>query len=116
MEIPVRDRWLGATCYLSFLVVLPMLSSNRSPFLTRHCRQGFALLFAEVVGALLILIIKGTIGQIPLLGFLVVLLLQLVFFLGVLFLSVMGFTRALFGETWRMPFLDELADRIPFGA
>ena len=114
MEIPVRDRWLAATCYLSFLVVLPMLTANRSPFLNRHCRQGFALFFSEVVGALFILIIKGTIGRIPLLGFLVVIVLQLAFFLAILFLSVMGFTRALFGETWRLPFLDELADRIPF--
>jgi uncharacterized membrane protein len=113
MEIPVRDRWLSAVCYLSFLVLLPMLSANRSPFLNRHCRQGFALLFTEVVGALLILIIKSTIGQIPLLGFLIVVILQLAFFLAILGLSVMGFIRALFGETWRMPFLDELADRIP---
>lgn len=116
MDIPVRDRWLGALCYASFLVLLPMLSSNRSPFLDRHCRQGFALFLAEVVGALFILIIDGTIGRIPLLGFLVVVILRLAFFLAVLAVSVMGFTRALFGETWRVPYLDELADRIPFGA
>lgn len=116
MEIPVRDRWLSAICYLSFLVLVPMLSTSRSPFLNRHCRQGFALLFVEVVGALFILIIDGTIGRIPLLGFLVVIILRLVFFVAVLGVSVMGFTRALFGETWRVPYLDELAERIPFGS
>lgn len=116
MEIPVRDRWLAAICYLSFLVLVPMFASNRSPFLTRHCRQGFALLFAEVVGALFILIIDGTIGRIPLLGFLVVIILRLAFFLVILGVSVMGFTRALFGEEWRVPYLDELADRIPFNS
>ena len=44
-----------------------------------------------------------------------VVILRLAFFLAVLGLSVMGFTRALFGETWRIPYLDELAERIPFG-
>jgi uncharacterized membrane protein len=115
MEIPIRDRWLAAICYLSFMVLLPMLSANRSPFLNRHCRQGFALFFSEVVGALFILIIDATIGKIPLLGFLVVIILRLAFFLAILGVSVLGFTRALFGETWRVPYLDELADRIPFG-
>lgn len=116
MEIPIRDRWLAAICYLSFMVLLPMLSANRSPFLNRHCRQGFALFFTEVVGALFILIIDATIGKIPLLGFLVVIILRLAFFLAILGISVLGFTRALFGETWRVPYLDELADRIPFGS
>jgi uncharacterized membrane protein len=115
MEIPIRDRWLAAICYLSFMVLLPMLSANRSPFLNRHCRQGFALFFTEVVGALFILIIDATIGKIPLLGFLVVIILRLAFFLAILGVSVLGFTRALFGETWRVPYLDELAERIPFG-
>jgi len=92
-----------------------MLSANRSPFLNRHCRQGFALFFVEVVGALFILIIDATIGRIPLLGFLVTIILRLAFFLVILGVSVMGFTRALFGETWRVPYLDELAERIPFG-
>ena len=116
MEIPVRDRWLSAICYLSFLVLVPMLSTSRSPFLDRHCRQGFALLFVEVVGALFILIIDGTIGRIPLFRFLDVVILRLAFFVAILGVSVMGFTRALFGETWRVPYLDELAERIPFGS
>lgn len=116
MEIPIRDRWLAAICYLSFMVLLPMLSPNRSAFLNRHCRQGFALFFTEVVGALFILIIDATIGKIPLLGFLVIIILRLAFFLAILGVSVLGFTRALFGETWRIPYLDELADRIPFGS
>ncbi len=111
--ISVRDRWLSAICYVPLLVFVTMFAKNRPEFVARHARQGFALLLAEVVGALFIMIIDNTIGLIPIIGFLVVILLRLVFFLAVLVVSVLGFTRAIFGETWRIPYLDDLADRIP---
>lgn len=112
-HISIRDRWLGAICYLSVLVLIPLLSRAKSPFLARHCKQGFALLFVEVVGVFFIWIIDITLGQLPLLGFLVVIALRLVFFLFVLVTSVLGFTKAIFGEEWRLPYFDELAERIP---
>lgn len=112
-QISIRDRWLGALCYLSVLVFVPMLSTTKTGFLARHCRQGFALLFLEVVGVFFIWIIDTTLGRLPLLGFLIVIALRLVFFLFVLSMSVLGFTKAIFGETWRLPYLDELADKIP---
>ncbi len=115
MEITVKDRWLGAMCYAAFLVVVPMMATERSPFVDRHCRQVFALLFVEVVGALFLLIIQHTIGRIWLVGGLVTIVLKLAVYLVFLALSVMGFTRALFGEYWRIPYLDDLAGRIPFG-
>ena len=115
-NISIRDRWLGAVCYLSVLVFVPLLSSTKSDFLARHSRQGFALLFIEVVGVFFIWIVDITLGQLPLLGFLLVIALRLVFFLYVLSMSVLGFTKAIFGETWRIPYLDELADRIPVHA
>ncbi len=112
-QISIRDRWLGALCYLSVLVFVPLLSTTKTEFLARHSRQGFALLFIEVVGVIFIWIVDVTLGKLPLLGFLLVIALRLVFFLFVLSMSVMGFTKAIFGETWRLPYLDELADRIP---
>jgi len=115
-NISVRDRWLGALCYLSVLVFVPLLSSTKSEFLARHSRQGFALLFIEVVGVFFIWIVDVTLGRLPLLGFLLVIALRLVFFLVVLSMSVLGFTKAIFGEDWRLPYLDELADRIPVHA
>lgn len=111
--ISARDRWLGAICYLPVLVFIPMFVRERSPFLARHCRQGFALLFAEMVGVAFILIIDATLGRVPVLGFIVVILLRLAFFLAALSLSVLGFIKALFGEDWRIPYLDDLAERVP---
>lgn len=115
-QVTIRDRWLGALCYLSFLVLVPMLAGDKTRFLARHCRQGFALLFAEVVGMCFIWIIDASLGRLPVLGFLLVISLRLVFFLGILVLSVLGFTKALFGDDWRIPYLEELADRVPVHA
>lgn len=112
-QVPTRDRWLSAISYLSILVFIPMFSSNKSPFLARHCRQGFALFLVEVAAFLFLRIIEATIGMIPVLGFLIVLILNLVFFLVFLGLTIMGFVRAMFGDEWRIPYLDELADRVP---
>ena len=112
-NISVRDRWLGAACYVSFFVIVSMLVKDRSKFLARHCRQGFALLFAEIVGVAFIMIIDASLGQLPILGFILVIFLRLVFFLAVLSVSILGFIKALFGEEWRIPYLDELADRVP---
>lgn len=111
--ISTRDRWLGAICYLSVLVFVTILAKNRTPWLARHSRQGFALLFAEVVGAAFIMIIDVSLGQVPILGFILIIALRLVFFLLVLSVSVLGFIKALFGEEWRIPYLDDLADRVP---
>ena len=113
-EPTATERWWGAACYASALVVLPILMvEHKGEFLARHCRQGFALLFVEVVGFLIILIIDSSIGRIPILGFLVAIVLRLVLFLAFLVLSAMGFAKALFGEEWPLPFLEEWADRIP---
>jgi uncharacterized membrane protein len=112
-HIEARERWLGAICYLSILVFIPMLTQNKSPFLARHCRQGFALLFVQLAAFFFLKIIEATLGMIPILGFLLVIILNLVFFLTFLFVIIMGFVKAMFGEDWRVPYLDDLADRVP---
>jgi uncharacterized membrane protein len=112
-HVEARDRWLGAICYLWVLVFIPILTKNKSPFLARHCRQGFALFLVALVAFLFLKIIEATLGMIPILGFLLVLLLNLVFFMVFLGVTIMGFVRAMFGDEWRIPYLDDLADRVP---
>ena len=112
-HITTRDRWLGAVCYLSVLVFIPIFSKNKSAFLARHCRQGFALFFVEIAAFFFLRIIEATLGMIPLLGFIIVLILNLAFFLLFLALTIMGFVRAMFGDDWRVPYLDDLAARVP---
>jgi len=113
-EVRTTDRWLGAVCYLSVFVFVPIvLQKEKSEFLARHCRQGFVIFGLEVVLYLLLALVDTTIGLIPILGLLVSILLHLAAFGGCLALSVIGLVRALSGETWRNSWLDEFADRVP---
>ncbi|NNM32237.1 MAG: DUF4870 domain-containing protein [Gemmatimonadetes bacterium] len=109
----VKQRWLAAAAYLGPGFLLGLLSKHRSEHLNWHIRQGFTLFFVEAVGIALIIILDHTIGRIPLLGFLVMLLLQLVAFVVFLVLSILGFVKALAGEHFQIPVLDEYALRVP---
>ncbi|NCQ33707.1 hypothetical protein GW813_01260 [bacterium] len=112
-EATIRDRWLGALSYLSILVFIPLFATGKSPFLTRHCRQGFAIFCLEVLGLFLLYIIDSTFGVIPFLGAVVMVLVRLAMFLGFLVMSTLGFSKAMFGESWRVPYLDDWAERLP---
>jgi len=112
-DLSAKDRWLGAICYLGPAVFFSIFRKDKSSFVARHCRQGFALLFVASVAWLVLYLIETTLGRIPVLGFLLSILLYLVVFLVLLSLAVMGFIKALAGESWRIPYLDELADRVP---
>ena len=112
-EVTIRDRWLGATCYLGVLVFIPMFAGNKSTFLARHCRQGFALFFAEMVAWLILRVIEETLGRIPVIGFILSIVLYLVVSLVFLTVSVLGFFKALSGVAWRIPFLDDLSENVP---
>lgn len=108
-----RDRWFGAICYLSAFVVIPILLRRRSAFLAAHCRLGFALVFAEVVLALLVWVIESALSPVPLLGMLVSLVLHLAYWLLFIGLSVLGFVKALSGESFTIPGLEDLANKVP---
>ena len=112
-EVTIRDRWLGATCYLSVLVFIPIFASDKSTFLARHCRQGFALFFTEMVAWLILRLIEETLGRIPVIGFILSIVLYLVVSLIFLTVSVLGFFKALSGVSWRIPFLDDLSENVP---
>lgn len=112
-ELDVRERWLGAVCYLGPGWLAPIVMRGQGAFLRWHVQQGFVLFFAEVIGVTLLVILDGTLGRIPILGMLILVLLQLVFFVSALILSVLGFVKALAGEEFHIPVLDEYAARIP---
>ena len=109
----IRDRWLGSVCYLSLLVIIPILVRRRGSFLAGHCRQGFSLVFAQIVIGLLVWIIESAFSPVPVLGVLVGLVLHLAYWLLFLGLSVIGFVKALSGEDFSVPGLEDLASRVP---
>ena len=108
-----RSRWIASLSYLTFLCFFSLWRSKDDVFIKYHARQGFLLLLAECVSIVAIIILEVTLGRVRFIGFVVVLILQLVTGLGALTLSVVGFVKALFGEYWHLPFLGEHAEKIP---
>jgi len=108
-----RSRWIASLSYLTFLCFFALWRSKGDPYIKYHARQGFLLLLAECVSIVAIVILEVTLGRVRFIGFVVVLILQLVTGLGALTLSVVGFVKALFGEYWHLPFLGEYGDKVP---
>ena len=108
-----HERWYAALAYALFLCFLGMWRAKQSEFIRFHARQGFLLFLAECVSLLGIIVVDQTIGRVPFIGLLIVILLQIVVYLSALFLSVTGFVKALFGERWIMPFLGGYTERVP---
>ncbi len=108
-----HERWYAAIGYLFFLCFFSLWKAKESDFVRFHSRQAFLLFIAECAGLLCILIIDRTLGRLPFLGLLIVILAQLAVFIAALFLSVTGFVKALFGERWEMPFFGPHGHKVP---
>ncbi|HOX26346.1 MAG TPA: hypothetical protein PLL30_07150 [Candidatus Krumholzibacteria bacterium] len=116
-EPSISDRWYAALCYAGFLVLVPILVVRpRSTFLAAHCRQGFSLLFAEIVGGLLLWVLESTFNLVPVLGVLLNLILHLAYWLLFVAISAVGFVKALSGERFEVAGLEDLANRVPIEA
>ena len=109
----VRARWLSAIGYVGPLCLLPMLATPKDDFLKGHAQRAFLLFFLEATVLVFLLIVDNTLGRIPLLGFLLVILLQFASFVVFLVLSILGFVKALAGEDFRLPVLDDYAEKVP---
>lgn len=119
-EAPLADssRWLGAVSYLSLLslVVLYELKHRaHGDFVRFHARQGFALFFAEVVLLIVYFVLDNSLGTIPVLGALLMIVYRLATGLAVVGLSVWGFVEALGGQRRHLPILGDYAKRVPVG-
>jgi fumarate reductase subunit D len=108
-----RERWYAAVSYVFFLCFFGLWRGKDSEFIRFHARQGFLLFVAECVCLAAVIVIDRTVGRLPFLGLLVVIVLQIIVYLGALFLSVVGFVKAIFGERWRMPVIGKYIDRVP---
>jgi uncharacterized membrane protein len=108
-----HERWYAALGYLFFLCFLALWKARDSYFVRFHARQAFLLFLSECVAFLAIVVIDRTVGRLPLLGLILVVIAQVFVYLAALFLSVTGFVKALFGELWEMPFFGPYREKIP---
>lgn len=107
------DRWMGAIAYVTVFCFVPYLLRPDHPFPRFHAKQGILLLFLEVVAGLALWVIEITIGRIPILGLLVLVLARLAIWLPILGLAVLGFTRALAGESLPLPWIGRYDEMVP---
>jgi uncharacterized membrane protein len=107
------DRWMGAIAYVTVFCFVPYLLRPEHPHPRFHAKQGILLLFLEVVAGLALWVIEITIGRIPFLGLLILVIARLAVWLPILGLAVLGFTRALAGETLPLPWIGRYEDVVP---
>jgi len=112
------SRWLAAVSYLfaaCLFVIYEIKQRPKDDFVRFHVRQGFVLFFVEILLIVLAVVLSNSLGNIPVLGAIVMILFRLAGGLLAVGLSAWGFIEALGGERWQLPILGEYATRVPIG-
>jgi uncharacterized membrane protein len=112
-ELDSTDRWSAAISYLSLICWLPYFLAGKRSFVLYHAKQGVCLFLVQVVAALGLWVLDVTLGRIPFLGLLILILARLAIYLPILALVVLGFTRALSCETMPLPWIGHMAAGLP---
>ncbi len=96
-----KNTGMGVLCYLSILVLIPLLSEAKNdPFVKFHIKQGLVLFVAEVA--------NGILSRIPTIGPIVAIPVSLV----LLFLLVKGILTVVKGEEKPLPLIGQFADKL----
>lgn len=90
-----ENRTVAALAYVFFLWVIP-LAKKDSPFCRFHARQGIVVFAAWILVTL--------VGWIPFIG--------TAAWISLLVVTVMAIWKTLHGETWRIPHLADIAERL----
>lgn len=99
-----KTKVVAAIGYISILCFIPLLLERDSKYAQFHAKQGIVLLVVEVA----IFLLSGVLAFIPVLGWLVLMILNI----SVVVLAIMGIIKALDGELWEMPVLGQYAKKI----
>ena len=107
-----RERWVSAAAYLGPGFLIPHFVPPHTDYTRWHAAQGFVLFFCEALALAGVVVLDATLGKIPWLGLLVMILVQGAGFVVFLVLSVLGIVKSLAGERFEIPFLDRFAHRL----
>ena len=94
------DKFFAAIGYINVLCFVPLLLKKESKFAQFHGKQALVLFILEVAA--------GILRVVPVLGELVFTVAFVVF--GIL--SLIGIVKVLMGESWEMPVIYEISNRI----
>ncbi len=109
-----RGRLLAAVSYLPALAVVGLLGLPGNRYVAFHARQGLLLFLVELVVWAALAIVHGSIGRIPILGFLIDVLLDFGCWMALLAATVYGVIKGASGEMTRLPLLGDYVERVPF--
>ena len=87
------NRWMAIMCYLSVLLIFPVILKKESEFVSYHINQGLALLLLTVAGAICAIV--------PFLGWLVAAVVDIF----AIVCAIMGIIHAAKGETAPLPLI-----------
>lgn len=105
---------LAAVAYLPALCFVGLLTAPDNRYVGFHARQGFLLFLVEVIAWIAVAVFEGSIGRIPVLGFLVGAIVRFILGIGFLGLTVYGVVKGATGEMARIPLLGDAIEKVPF--
>jgi uncharacterized membrane protein len=115
--IPVgpKDNLIAAVAYLTFIpaiffVLLEAFKHNR--FVRFHSFQSIFLTLAAILSAIAMRILYSLLALIPVAGYLLAWLVSAVLLLGWVILWLVLLVKALQGETFKLPWIGNLAEKI----
>ncbi len=109
-----EGKVMAAIGYLGILFLVPLLAKKENEYCQFHGKQGAVLFGAEVIGAIVLIILSVILNIVPCAGAVISLVLWLAFCTCALGLSVWGLVMAIKGEYWKMPFIAPLAEKLIF--
>ena len=109
-----NGRLLAAVAYLPALCFVGLIGMPENRYVGFHARQGFLLFLVEVIAWIAVSVFEGSIGRIPVLGFLVGAIVRFVLGIGFLGLTVYGVVKGATGEMARIPLLGDAIEKVPF--
>lgn len=103
-----QNKVFAVLSYLPpLLFLVPLLAARQSKFAMYHCNQGLVLTLAAIAASIANMILDQILWHIPVIGFLMITLLNLAVFAGVIVLVVMGIINAVNGVCKPLPVIGE---------
>ena len=109
-----RGRLLASVAYLPGLCFIGLLGAPENRYVGFHARQGFLLLLVECAVWIALAIYDGSLGRIPVVGFLVGAILKFTLWMSILLVTVYGVVKGASGEMARIPILGDAVEKVPF--
>lgn len=109
-----EGKTLAAVGYIGILFLVPLLAKKDNEFCQFHGKQGAVLFGAEVIGAIVLVILSAILNIVPCAGAVISLVLWLAYVVCAFGLSIWGLVMALKGEYWKMPVIAPLAEKVNF--